>query len=389
VWGVPGGGGERQGGLTPDPGTVFGSGATGNGMVLSVMVKRATERGVWLYIRAMRSARSLVVFAVAALSMLRSAGAQELAPDSLVRAIHQDAQGALWIGTQNDGVYRDDGHGLTRFTRENGLANDQVRDILEDRDGTVWIVTAEGVSRWADGALQTVNGREYSSVDDWRPGPDDLWFKGDKSSGYTRQEGAPGVYRSDGETIRYHAFPAEALRRDEDLYSVTRIARGRGGRIWIATYAAVFGFDGDGFTVIDDESLGYTPETGLLHVRSVYEDSKGRLWIGNNWIGLLMRVGGTTINVTDALGKDQIDPDGEPQPFRVFSIGEDRDGNIWFGTVDRGVWRYDGESLRQYTEKDGLETTGVFAITTDRNGDLLVGGNGVFRFDGTRFERLY
>lgn len=39
---------------------------------------------------------------------------------------------------------------------------------------------------------------------------------------------------------------------------------------------------------------------------------------------------------------------------KVFSIGEDTLGNIWFGTVGSGVWRYDGASLTNFTQEDGI-----------------------------------
>jgi len=53
------------------------------------------------------------------------------------------------------------------------------------------------------------------------------------------------------------------------------------------------------------------------------------------------------------------------------------------------LWRYDGTSVKNFTAADGLTTKDVMGIYTDRNGDLWLAGNGVFRFDGTRFERRF
>jgi len=39
--------------------------------------------------------------------------------------------------------------------------------------------------------------------------------------------------------------------------------------------------------------------------------------------------------------------------------------------------------------RDGLTTKDVMAIYRDRAGDLWVGGTGVFRFNGTSFDRMY
>ena len=81
--------------------------------------------------------------------------------------------------------------------------------------------------------------------------------------------------------------------------------------------------------------------------------------------------------------------EGAASLHRVFSIGEDRAGNIWFGTVEQGAWRYDGESLRNFTEEDGLTSKGVMAIYKDRRGDLWLGGDGVFKFNGESFDRIH
>lgn len=108
-----------------------------------------------------------------------------------------------------------------------------------------------------------------------------------------------------GGRLTYLTLPLPEPLRSDDLYSVTGFAKGKGGRIWIATYNAVFGFDGASFT-----------------------------------------------------------------------------------TIDGGAWRYDGRGLRQFTASDGLTSASVMAIDRDRDGVLWLGGTGVFRFDGSRFERV-
>jgi ligand-binding sensor domain-containing protein len=76
---------------------------------------------------------------------------------------------------------------------------------------------------------------------------------------------------------------------------------------------------------------------------------------------------------------------------RVFSIGEDASGNIWFGTVESGVWRYDGNSVKNFTKKDGLDGDFIWIIYKSKSGELWFGGgpNGVYRFTGKSFERKY
>lgn len=329
------------------------------------------------------------------------------APDRLrfaspVRAIFHDARGRYWFGSAQEGVACVDGDVLTYFTKEDGLADGQIRAIQEDSHGTIWFQTARGISRFdADGMARYDPPMDEPEAT-WRIGPDDLWFLGHDPIGLARPETPPWVYGFDGDTFRAHRLPAprEPSVRDDNL--VTAITRGPSGTLWIATYAAVFGFDGTTTTIIDDASLGLGEATGRLHVRCLHEDRRGRLWIGNNGIGVIVKDGDSILNFTQDRGVGRWKrgspgslalrpgdaPAGEPSLHRVFSIGEDRDGGIWFGTIEQGAWRFDGTTLRQFGAADGLTTESVMSIHADRNGDLWLGGIGVFRFDGAAFERV-
>jgi ligand-binding sensor domain-containing protein len=77
---------------------------------------------------------------------------------------------------------------------------------------------------------------------------------------------------------------------------------------------------------------------------------------------------------------------------RVFSIAEDEDGNMWFGTYKSGAWCFDGHALRNYTEEDGIPFDNIDIIYKTKEGELLFGGDnpsGVYRFNGSSFDRVY
>ncbi|MBE0643930.1 MAG: hypothetical protein IH600_07600 [Bacteroidetes bacterium] len=76
---------------------------------------------------------------------------------------------------------------------------------------------------------------------------------------------------------------------------------------------------------------------------------------------------------------------------RIFAIGEDAAGNIWFGTRDNGAWRFNGASLTNFTMEDGLTSRMVWTIYRDKRNALWFGlGDGsVCRFNGKSFDRIY
>ena len=70
------------------------------------------------------------------------------------------------------------------------------------------------------------------------------------------------------------------------------------------------------------------------------------------------------------------------------AISEDRSGHVWFGVsaAGGGVFRWDGEEFRYFSEADGLGTGGVPSICEDKRGNLWFGTTaGVFRLEGEHF----
>jgi ligand-binding sensor domain-containing protein len=66
---------------------------------------------------------------------------------------------------------------------------------------------------------------------------------------------------------------------------------------------------------------------------------------------------------------------------------QDNDGNLWFGTTNEGVYRYDGKSFTNFTKEDGLISNAVFAILQDKSGTIWFGtDNGISCFDGKLFK---
>lgn len=325
---------------------------------------------------------------------------QDGAVNGGVRAILQDRAGNFWFGSHFEGVCRVDRDAIRHFTEADGLSDDQVRAIQEARDGSIWFDDGVGISQFDGERITTPAERSDSMLSPWGLDPEDLWFKSNEPNGFDEKEREAGVYRLHEGRLSYLALPLPPQVRSYSGYAVTGFAKGKGGRIWIATYNAVFGFDGVSFTTIDGARMGLREGECMPHVRCVYEDSRGRVWIGNNGVGVVVVDGDATFGLAPLAGTGEaLLRMGAPLTSstaanhdrslqRVFSIGEDRDGNIWIGTIDGGAWRYDGRDLRQFTASDGLTSASVMAIYRDRDGVLWLGGTGVFRFDGSRFERV-
>lgn len=306
-----------------------------------------------------------------------------------IRLIFQDSKGNYWLGSNQEGVGVFDGKSFQYFSVDNGLLDHQIHSIQETKDGKVYIQTANGVSCY-DGKkfqhYQPIIPTVMSSK--WAKGAHDLWFSA---------ENKEGVYKYDGQQLNYLAFPNPKVINSYNLYVVTSFSKGKNKMLWIGTYAGIFGYDGEHFTIINDETLGLTPATGLLHIRSVLEDSKGRLWIGNNGIGVLLKTADQIINFSEQ--QHLIDPKssrkGDKSPKgtmeHVFAIEEDGVGDIWFADRDAGVWQYDGDTMRNYTNGLGDTNEFVHTIYKDQKDELwfILTNGTVFKLNGNTFEQQF
>lgn len=307
-----------------------------------------------------------------------------------IRAIFQDSKGNYWFGSHTEGLSVYDGKSFKYFTTSDGLADNQVRSIQEGKNGDIWFGTANGVSNY-DGKTITnypVNGNSETG---WTKTDNDLWFHAG-----TQQ----GVYKYDGQKINYLAFPNPKNITSGSIYAVTSISKGKNNMLWFGTYAGVFGYNSKEFTTINNETLRLTEDSEKMHVRSILEDSQGRLWIGNNGIGVILKKGNSIIHFSKEQGKlipmSEFETNAQSKQFAkntglqaVFAITEDREGNVWFGDRDSGAWKYDGKTLTNYIVDTKLNSQMIMSIYEDQNENLLFGmaEGGVYKFNGKSFEK--
>jgi ligand-binding sensor domain-containing protein len=73
----------------------------------------------------------------------------------------------------------------------------------------------------------------------------------------------------------------------------------------------------------------------------------------------------------------------------VISAFEDSKGNLWFGTLEEGIARYDGIQLKYFTKNDGLPSNRVTSVIEDSNGIYWFStGEGLSKFDGKYFTNF-
>ncbi len=312
--------------------------------------------------------------------------------NNYVLSILQDNKNNYWFGT-NAGVYRYDGKSLIQFTTKDGLFQNQVRHIQEDATGNIWFSTGGyGVNRFNGQNITTLTIKENTATinlanNNWKLNPGDLWFCA-----------GAGVFNYYNNSFTYLPFPKPDMdlkfvpkpANQASAYSVYSILKDRNGNLLLGTQAmGVCRFDGKSFTWFTEKGLRGPA------VLALFEDRNGKLWFGNNGNGLFCYDGKTLTNVTaeKGLSNPEFIKSGKSGPgtlARVWALNEDINGNLWIGTGDAAVWRYDGNKLIQYTQKNGLPDAGIETIYKDKNAALWFGtnGSGMYNFNGFNFAKF-
>lgn len=80
---------------------------------------------------------------------------------------------------------------------------------------------------------------------------------------------------------------------------------------------------------------------------------------------------------------------GAPNYGSVGCSLEDKEGNLWFGTTENGLYRYDGKSFRQFLMADGLLSNSISSLLEDSTGKIWIGSDkGLCSYDGKSFTPI-
>ena len=307
-------------------------------------------------------------------------GSEDGLANDQVSAILEDRQGSLWFGVQSGGISRYDEAHMATFTTRDGLVHNLVLAAAEDRDGNMWFGTVEGISRF-DGkewmTFDTANGLTSNHI---------TAALGDRNGNLWFGTFDGGICQFDGQQwTTFDATNTDGLKSNSIFFH--SVFEDRDGNLWFGTYGGASRFDGQEWKTISTAD-------GLPgnQVRAVLQDREGRMWFGT-------RKGASCFNGREWShfafdGREwgsYTAADTLRSVIWVDSILERAgDDNLWFGTTDGSISRYDGKEWEIFTTTDGLPESRALSMTEDRSGQLWIGthGGGIVRFDDTLFQTL-
>ncbi len=280
-----------------------------------------------------------------------------------VRALLEDREGNIWIGT-DVGLNQYRGERFQLFDRQDGLLNDIVWATCTDRAGNIWLGTNNGLTKLSFYKMSGNNEQRFTTTNyttaNGLGSNVILSLFEDEQGTIWAGTGFGGVSKLSRGASQFETYTTTDGLAGNTVYAINADPK---GNIWFGTKEGASKFDPATKTF-----RNYSTEDGLggNNVYRIFRDSQGRLWFG--------ALGGY-LSVYDGKSFTRYDESSGIIHRFILSINEDKDHNMWFGAYGGGLYLFDGRKFKNFTMENGLSTETPYAIITDNENNVWVGNS--------------
>ncbi|MBV2130053.1 ligand-binding sensor domain-containing diguanylate cyclase [Arsukibacterium indicum] len=323
----------------------------------------------------------------------------------LLTVCRKAAVSLLWLlsgmlvapaGAADNDIVSLDSYFSERWSTVDGLPHNTVNAIAQTPDGYLWFATWEGVARFNGRRFDIFERSERTGLPD--SGIRSLYVAANGDLLVAGSRG--GIARVNGQ--QWQSYPPLGVLINKVLVDSQQ-------RLWLAT-------EGEGVVVQtpDGRRRQFTEDNGLPAnaAHSIFEDHLGQIWVGtmaglaliDNSLTLSRPLSSQLTAPVFALAADsqqqlligterglfQLDQQQQLTELLagvpVATLLAETSGELWIGTVDRGLLRLYGNKVEQLSIEQGLPNNRVLALWRDKERSLWVGTNGgMFRLRDAPF----
>lgn len=300
----------------------------------------------------------------------------DLLPSPYVYTPFVDKAHNLWVSLENMGVYvinfaQSEARYLYYNGDRSGINHEDDVRLLKRVGKRIYISNMQNGSKVADGLL-----KNFRSFDSYH---DDITAVAQDAQGKlfvgTRKN---GIFDVDGGRNHVHSYNPASLGKGK----LSDILFDRKNRMWVSLFDA-------GLEVYLNGKFIHVIESKSLQARNMEMDKQGNIWLCTSR-GVLRFNPDEILRNHKAFQMIHVSPTDQVND-EVHSVYEDSKGRIWIGSIGNGVKMIDGKDTITYTTRDGLADNNVQSIVEHRqSGDVWLGtDNGISRFRKGAFNNFY
>ncbi|GAB3989898.1 two-component regulator propeller domain-containing protein [Spirosoma daeguense] len=301
---------------------------------------------------------------------------------NMINSLLIDKTNVLWVGTLGCGISKIDlnrkkFYHIRRNAQQGSLSHNNVRVIFEDSNGTTWMGTYGGGLNYLSKETNTGTYASFRHIPQIETPVSiaEVHIHGRKyiHVGMSHKEGIYEIDITQKQTT-YQAHYNKKL--PSVIYAIMQDSQ---GQIW-------YGAHSEGvykrITTGQDTVFHYTANSSshlpINTIRKVFQDRRGNLWIGTT-NGLCYLPFAQLGNPSPQFITYQSEPNNLTSlPHdHILPIFEDSKGRLWIGTYGGGLCQYLGNGqFKSYTTENGLPNNVIKAILEDKTGNLWISTNG-------------
>jgi signal transduction histidine kinase/ligand-binding sensor domain-containing protein len=318
-----------------------------------------------------------------------------------VSRLFVDRDGALWVGTEDQGIYRIFDGKADHFDTADGLSGNRIAALFQDHEGTIWVATSKGIDSFHDLPVVTLSRREGLHTDGAQSvlssADGTTWIGNEGALDASRHGNVTSIRPKDGlpgrEVTSLLEEPAGGLWLgiDTGLFRFVRgrfvpvikprganvvfaMTRGADGSVWASTA----GPTSRTLVQIHDSHLlvrqSFASQDAAMALAT---DPHGGIWIAGDKLRYLDDSGETTVS---AFG---------PRYGYIRNIAIDGEEFAWFGATN-GLLGVRAGQLQAMTTSNGLPCNSINTLIFDNHRSLwLYAQSGLIKIDHSELERWW
>ena len=304
-----------------------------------------------------------------------------------VNCIRQDVQGSIWVATSN-GLCKISENTILCYTQKDGLIDNRITSLLIDSKGILWMATPTGLIKKIETTFENINinadknsNKGICLFEDYEK---NIWigtfaglymYRGNPFIRYGIKEGLTSEFvfaiLRDSEGTLWVGTEVDGLFQFNDKKNkFTHIGKKQGvtsnfiGALFEVNPRELWISGDKGLTIYSNKKfIQHSNDTSGVFknpVQAIYKDSKNTIWLGGEDC-VYKYVNGVFIRYPVK---------GRSKTFQIWSIVEDKQGNIWFGAYLGGLIKYDGKQFTEVSESLNLKNDSYLTSIIDEEGNI-------------------